>query len=188
MKSKLTFILITLSILLIVSSCAKKTENVKNTTTHKETSTLNKSSKQEVVTPIPKYTLDSIIKKNVEPTSIPLSFGGKAFCDYKVIASEKDNNMIKIYLSLRAQEYYVKNNKLFMGTGGDFYAILMVKQQNNNYKFVNCTISRADEPDDAVKIFPKSVRKKALKSPSFDDSSSKKLQKDAETYFKINGN
>ncbi|WP_190285326.1 hypothetical protein [Clostridium sp. JN-1] len=143
------------------------------------------SPKQEAAAPIPKYTLDSIIKKNVEPTSIPLSFGGKAFCDYKVIDSEKDNSTIKIYLFLLAQEYYVKDNKLLMGTGGDFTAVLTVKQENNNYKFVNCNISRAEETDESLKIFPKSVRKKAAKDPGFDDSSLKKLQKDAETYFKI---
>ncbi|WP_190285327.1 DUF4829 domain-containing protein [Clostridium sp. JN-1] len=45
---KFKFILITLSILLVFSGCTKKTENITNTTTHKETSTLNKSKQSDI--------------------------------------------------------------------------------------------------------------------------------------------
>jgi hypothetical protein len=138
--------------------------------------------------PIPQATLDNIIKKYVEPISVKPSFEGKAFCDYKIIDSTKKDDMIHIYISLLGQEYYTKNNKLYEGTGGVFYAILTIKEQNNNYNFVNCNISRAEEEEDSLRIFPKSVRKKLGKSSErnyFNNFSSSKVRQKAEAYFKI---
>ncbi|MBV4446146.1 hypothetical protein KM799_05975 [Clostridium tyrobutyricum] len=143
---------------------------------------------KQATPPIPQATLDNIIKKYVEPISVKPSFGGKAFCDYKIIDSTKKYNMIDIYISLLGQEYYIKNNKLYEGTGGVFYAVLTIKEQNNNYNFVNCNISRAEEEEDSLKIFPEAVRKKLGKSSErnyFNNFSSNKIRKKAEAYFKM---
>lgn len=143
---------------------------------------------KEHVEHIPKEALDRIIKEHVEPISVKPSFGGKPFCDYKIIDSEKNDNTIKIYLWLMAQEYYVENDKLVEGTGGGFSAVLTIKQEDNNYKYVDCNISRAVETEESLKIFPKSIRKKANEKSTFEKSSLDKIQKDAETYFKTTKN
>ncbi|WP_251861343.1 hypothetical protein [Clostridium sp. Marseille-Q2269] len=137
--------------------------------------------------PIPKNSLDKIINEHVEPISVKPSFGGKPFCNYTIIGSDKNNNTIKIYLILLAQEYYIKDDKLVEGTGGEFDGILTIKQENNNYKFIDCNISQQIQTEESIKIFPKHIRKKALKihmESSSSDSSIKKIEKKAETYFK----
>ncbi len=143
---------------------------------------------KQAASPIPQATLNNIIKKYVEPISVKPSFGGKAFCDYKIIDSVKKDDILHIYISLLGQEYYTKNNKLYEGTGGVFYAILTIKAQNNNYNFVNCNISRAEEEEDSLKIFPETVRKKLGKSSErdyFNNFSSNKVRQKAEIYFKM---
>lgn len=143
---------------------------------------------KQAISPIPQAALDNIIKKYVESISVKPSFGGKAFCDYKIIDSTKKDDMLHIYISLLGQEYYTKNNKLYEGTGGVFYAILTIKEQNNSYNFVNCNISRAEEEEDALKIFPGDVRKKLSESRErdyFNNFSSNKVRQKSEAYFKM---
>jgi hypothetical protein len=143
-----------------------------------------KSVKSDKSVSIPKYTLDKIVKENIQPISLKPSFGGKIFCDYKIISSEKNNNKIELYLWILAQEYYINNNKLVKGTGGQFPAVLIIKKENNKYKFISCNISRAEETDESINIFPKSIRNKALQLSKIDTDSIKNIQKDAENYFK----
>jgi hypothetical protein len=142
------------------------------------------SKKSKVIIPI--SNLNSIFEKYVKPISINPSFGGKVFSDYKVIDSNKKDDLINVYISLFSQEYYVKNNKLYKGTGGNFYAIITVRQVYNSYKFINCNISRSEEEKESLKIFPKSIRKKVINREAyFNDFSLDKIQKKAEEYFSL---
>lgn len=133
---------------------------------------------------IPKHTLDKIIKENVEPICIPMSFGGKPFCTYKVIDLEKKDNTIKIYVWLLCEEFYVKNNKLIMGTGAEFPSVIVITKENNNYKFINCNISRIPSEEESLKIFPKSIRKKAIQESKLDDTLLNEPTQNAKIYFK----
>lgn len=128
-------------------------------------------------------TLDKIIKENVQPISIKPCFGGTPFCDYKIISFEKNNNKIKLYLWILAQEYYIKNNSLLKGSGGEFSAIVTIKKEGNKFKFLNCNISREIETYRSLNIFPKSIRNKALRMSSMNEST-EKIQKNAQTYFR----
>ncbi|URZ16355.1 hypothetical protein [Clostridium felsineum] len=130
--------------------------------------------------PIPSYTLDKIIKHNVEPTSIKTYFGGKPFCDYKVIDFDQQGKKIKVYIWLVAEEYYLKDNKVTEGTGGVFPAFVTIEKRGNKYNFINCKISREEETDEALEIFPKNIRSKASRLSQIDDTSVKKA---AEHYF-----
>ncbi|WP_434282402.1 hypothetical protein [Clostridium botulinum] len=135
----------------------------------------------QAITPIPKSSLDNIVKKYVGPEGMQPHFGGKTFYDYKIIDSEKSDDIIKIYLYLIGQEYYIEDDKLLEGTGGADYATVTIKKENNNYKLVSYEVSKLLEAEESVKIFPKSIRKKALRTntPSF-----KNVEKEAKTYFK----
>lgn len=137
-----------------------------------------------VKTPVPQYVLDKIIKEKVEPISTPTSCGGRPFCVYKIISYEKTNNIIKVYLSLFAQEYYVKNNRLLSGSGGQSPAILILKKDNNNYKFVTCNISTAAGLQDSLQIFPQNIRKKVAEASEPDSTLLNYLKKKAANYFK----
>lgn len=132
--------------------------------------------------PISQPTLDKIIKENIQPISIRPCFGGTPFCDYKIISFEKNNDKIKLYLWLLAQEYYIKNNNLAKGSGAEFSAIVTIKKERNEFKFVNCNISHEIETYRSLNIFPKSIRKKALQMSSM-ESSTEKIQRNAKTYF-----
>jgi|GEM_PF-1885546 len=146
-----------------------------------QSSKSTKSVKEKI---IPKHTLDKIIKENIEPICIPTSFGGKSFCTYKIIDLEKKGNAIRIYVWLLCEEFYVKNNKLTMGTGAEFPSIIIIAKENNNYKFINCSISRIPSEEDSLEIFPKSIRKKAIQESRLNDTLLKEPLKDAKIYFK----
>lgn len=132
-------------------------------------------------TPIPKNYLDNIIKKYIGPEGIQPYFGGKTFYDYKIIDSEKNNNIIKIYLYYIGQEYYIENDELVEGTGGISLATVIIKKESNNYKLENYEVPKSPEEEENLKIFPKPIRKKALKTTK---PSSNNVQKEAEAYFK----
>lgn len=135
---------------------------------------------------IPNNIFDDIIEKNVELESLKPNFGGKVFCDYMVIDSEKDDDTIKIYLDLYSQEYYLKNNELTKGTGAIFLAVLTVKVENGEYLFLSCNISREEETKESIKNFPKKVQKKFLKAGGkFNGQSTKKNEDRALEYFKL---
>lgn len=139
--------------------------------------------KDEDITSIPKDILDNIIKEYVEPISVETFNGGKSFCDYIIIDSDNDGNKINIYLWLLAQEYFVQDSKLLEGAGGEFSAVLTVEQNGNNYKFLNCDISRAIDLKESLNIFPENVRKKASQNSVFDEASLSKIESKAKNYF-----
>ena len=137
-------------------------------------------------TVIPNNVFDNIIQKNVELESLKPNFGGKVFCDYMVIDSEKDDDTIKIYLNLYAQEYYLKNNELTKGTGSISPAVLTVKEENGEYLFLTCNISKEEETKDSIKNFPKKVQKKFLKyGGKLNWQSTKSNEDRASEYFKL---
>ncbi|EPY2275088.1 hypothetical protein ACXAUS_004018 [Clostridium sporogenes] len=131
--------------------------------------------------PVPKNYLDNIVKKYIGPQGIQPNFGGKTFYDYKIIGSEKNKDTIKIYLYYTGQEYYIENNKLVEGTGGNSFATVTIKKENNNYRLINYEVPKSSVEEDNLKIFPKSIRKKAIKSTV---PSSENIKKDADAYFK----
>ncbi|BDB00532.1 hypothetical protein [Clostridium botulinum] len=172
MRFKKTFIYVFLMIMsLSITSCSF-VQPINPTKSIKEI---------QATTPIPKDYLDNIVKKYVGPEGMKPNFGGKTFYDYKIIDSEKSDDIIKIYLCYIGQEYYIENDKLVMGTGGVDYATVTIKKENNNYKLVSYKVSKALETEESIKIFPKSIRKKALRANT---PSLKNVQKEAETYFK----
>ncbi|NFD42956.1 hypothetical protein EXN36_19100, partial [Clostridium botulinum] len=134
----------------------------------------------QITTPVPKNYLDNIVKKYVGPEGVQPSFGGKTFYDYKIIDSEKSKNIIKIYLYYIGQEYYIEDDKLVEGTGSASFATVTIKKENNNYKLVSYEVPKSPAQEDTVKIFPKSVRKKAIHANT---PSLKNIEKEAETYF-----
>ena len=132
---------------------------------------------------ISKKALDKIVKENVEPISIKPNFGGNPFCVYEIIDSEKDKDIINVYIHLLGQEFYVENNNVIKGTGGVFPAIITIKKENEEYKFLNCNISRSEETEQALEIFPKAIRKKA-RHFYVSKSQLSEMQRNAENYFK----
>ncbi|KEI77632.1 hypothetical protein G4W71_05395 [Clostridium botulinum] len=172
MRFKKTFIYVFLMIMsLNITSCSF-VEPINPTKSIKEI---------QATTPILKSSLDNIVKKYVGPEGMQPYFGGKTFYDYKIIDSEKSDDIIKIYLDLIGQEYYIEDDKLVMGTGGAFFASVTMKKENNNYKLVSYEVPKSIETEESIKIFPKSIRKKALRT---DTPSLKNIEKEAETYFK----
>ncbi|ABS42490.1 hypothetical protein [Clostridium botulinum] len=172
MRFKKTFIYVFLMIMsLSITSCSF-VEPINSIKSIKEI---------QATTPIPKDYLDNIVKKYVGPEGMQPYFGGKTFYDYKIIDSEKSGDIIKIYLDLIGQEYYIEDDKLAMGTGGAFFASVTMKKENNNYKLVSYKVSKELETEESLKIFPKSIRKKALRTNT---PSLKNVEKEAETYFK----
>jgi hypothetical protein len=133
--------------------------------------------------PVSKDTLDDIIKEHVESISVEPLNGGKPFCDYIIIDSEKAGNKINIYLWILAQEYFMQDSKLMKGTGGEFSAILILEQNDNDYKFLDCNISRAIDEEQSLNIFPKNIREKAKENSTFGESSLSKIERKAEVYF-----
>ena len=131
---------------------------------------------------IPNEKLDLIIKNNVEPISIETFNGGKAFCDYKIIESNKDGNEIKLYMLILAQEYFKEDSELKKGAGGNFTAVLTLEESNGEYKFINCDISNAIEQEESINIFPEDIREKA-KNITFSVDSVSKIEERAREYF-----
>ncbi|EPY2273015.1 hypothetical protein ACXAUS_001871 [Clostridium sporogenes] len=178
MRLKKTFIYVFIMIMFLsITSCSFVQPKPINST---------KSIKEiQATTPIPKDYLDNIVKKYVGPEGIQPYFGGKTFYDYKIIDSEKSNDIIKIYLHLIGQEYYIEDDKLVEGTGGEDFATVTIKKENNNYKLESYKVSKELEQEESLKIFPKSIRKKAIKENNI---SFENVQKEAETYFKKSKN
>ncbi|WP_294189350.1 hypothetical protein [uncultured Clostridium sp.] len=131
---------------------------------------------------IPNEKLDLIIKNNVEPISIETFNGGKAFCDYKIIGSNKDGNEIKMYMLILAQEYFKEASELKKGVGGNFTAVLTLEESNGEYKFINCDISKAIEQEESINIFPEDIREKA-KNITFSADSVNRIEERAREYF-----
>ncbi|MEG2848426.1 MAG: hypothetical protein RR904_06665 [Bacilli bacterium] len=129
--------------------------------------------------------LENIIDNNVAPSILneeKINDKEKTFCDFKVIDISKNNDNINVYLWILAQNFSVKNNKLIEGVGGEFPVILKLKEENNDFKFINYDISKALEESESIKIFPKSVRKKATENEILNESL---IQNKANTYFGI---
>lgn len=129
--------------------------------------------------------LDNIIKENVEPTSLEPNFGGKIFCDYMIIDTEKNSDTLKIYLYLYIQEYYLKDGELELGTGEITPAVLTVKQQDDEYLFLDCSISHEAETNESIKNFPKKIQKKYLSSGPFCGQSETTTEYRAKKYFNL---
>lgn len=134
--------------------------------------------------PIPQYALDKIVKEKVEPISLETYFGGKVFCVYKVAGYEENSNIIKGYIKVWAQEFYVHNNSLLTcGSETELPTILSIKKSGSSYKFVSCRICRAEETKEGLKMFPGSFSEK-LSRLTFTVDLEEKLKSEAKAYFK----
>ena len=91
-----------------------------------------------------------------------------------------------LYLDLWTQEYYMKDNVLTIGSGAMLPAVVTLNVDGDKYSFADCNISIAEETSESIKIFPESVRKKALRMESkFKTDSAKTSEERAREYFHI---
>lgn len=134
---------------------------------------------------IPTSAFDNIIEKEVTPITFNPNFGGKVFCDYMIIDSEKEDDIIKIYINLYAQEYYKKNGELQLGTGEITPAVLTIKEDNDNYECINCDIPQEIETKESIKDFPKKIQKEYLHAGSFSGQSETTAEEKARKYFNL---
>lgn len=114
--------------------------------------------------------LEEIINKNVTPQILNSKENEATLCDYKVISIEKEQDFIKVYLWIYAQNRFIKENKLIKGESSEFATELIIKKINGVFKLINYSKEKAINKDEAIKFFPESIRKKAYDTYKFDDN------------------
>ena len=98
-----------------------------------------------------------IIKDYLDRKVADRGFGGKAYCAYEVLDTEKSGTSERLYLWAVCQEYRRKNQKLEAGTGGSFPVALTIRRENEKIEVLSHQIPRdgSDYGSDPKVIFSK---------------------------------
>jgi hypothetical protein len=108
-------------------------------------------------------------------------FNGMAYCAYEVLGAEATDRGYSLYIWALCQEYYRKDNKLELGTGGSFPVALVVQRNGDQFEAISHRQPRdgALYAEDMPVIFPKNVLS-ILKSDSTDRSNQRVARLQAE--------
>ncbi len=78
-----------------------------------------------------------IIKDYLNQKVASKGFGGKAYCAYEVLDTEKSGLDESLYLWVVCQEYHRQGQKLEEGTGGSFPVALKIRQENEKVEVLS---------------------------------------------------
>jgi hypothetical protein len=108
-------------------------------------------------------------------------FNGTPHCAYEVLGAETTDRGYNLYAWVLCQEYYRKDNKLELGTGGAFPVALVVQRTGDQFEAISHRQPRdgALYAEDLPMIFPENVLS-ILKSDSTDRSNQRGARLQAE--------
>jgi len=112
------------------------------------------------------------------------SFGGKAFCAYKVLNIEQRNEELTEYVYTVCMEYYLKSGTLEQGTGLGLPVALVLRREGPGYVVVSHQSAGDGGYVRAVeRIFPKKTHEEILGAGSTYTSWKVEVEDEAKKYF-----
>ncbi len=137
-------------------------------------------------------TLDENTNEFICENIFPENSDGKIFCAYKTIKKEENENTITQYLMVVAEEYYLKNNQLKIGTSVLVPVVVVSEKQENKYvvkEFKN-PLKYNEGTGEIEELFPDYILKEIDSGNFNDDDTVNYLKTDvknqAEKFFELN--